>query len=58
MDMSFYWLRDRVFQKQIHVYWNQGTENYADYPTTHQSPNLTPHCHEAKIRFKLCKNPV
>ena len=35
MDMRFYWLRDRIRQKQFHAFWRRGTDNYADYPTKH-----------------------
>ena len=40
MDMRFYWLRDRVRQKQFHIYWKRGITNLADYftknhPTSH-----------------------
>ena len=35
MDMRFYWIRDRVRQKQFHVYWRPGTENKADYFSKH-----------------------
>ena len=37
IDMRFYWLQDRVEQKQFHVYWHPGSENYADYYTKHFS---------------------
>jgi hypothetical protein len=30
-DMRFYWLKDRINQKQFHVYWKPGNENLADY---------------------------
>ena len=39
MDMRFYWLRDRVKQKQFYVHWKRGTTNIADYYTKHHSPN-------------------
>ena len=37
IDMRFYWLQDRVEQKQFHIYWHPGYENYADYYTKHFS---------------------
>jgi hypothetical protein len=37
MDMRFYWLRDRVRQKQFHVHWKPGLSNLGDYPTKHHS---------------------
>ena len=39
MDMRFYWLRDRVRQKQFHVHWKPGTTNLADYVTKHHAPS-------------------
>jgi hypothetical protein len=38
MDMRFYWVRDRIAQKQYRVYWESGSENIADYFTKHHSP--------------------
>ena len=35
MDILFYWLRDRVRQKQIYVFWKNGYLNLADYVTKH-----------------------
>jgi hypothetical protein len=37
MDMRFYWVQDRVRQKQFLVYWRQGSENLGDYFTKHHS---------------------
>jgi hypothetical protein len=37
MDMRYYWLRDRVRQKQFNVFWEPGINNLADYPTKHHS---------------------
>jgi hypothetical protein len=38
MDMRFYWVQDRVRQKQFHVFWAPGTANLADYFTKHHAP--------------------
>jgi hypothetical protein len=35
MDMRFYWLRDRVRQKQFHIHWKKGSSNLGDYVTKH-----------------------
>ena len=35
IDMRFYWLRDRVSQKQFTIYWKPGVCNMADYYTKH-----------------------
>ena len=33
VDMRFYWVRDRVKQKQFYVYWKKGESNWSDYWT-------------------------
>ena len=43
MDMRFYWLQDRVKQRQFRVFWAPGKINLADYqskvqPTSVQQP--------------------
>jgi hypothetical protein len=35
IDMNFYWLRDRVEDKEFEVYWQPGHINFADYFTKH-----------------------
>jgi hypothetical protein len=35
MDMKYYWLQDRVLQKQFDVYWRPGKDNLGDYNTKH-----------------------
>jgi hypothetical protein len=35
MDMKYYWLQDRVRQKQFYVYWRPGKYNLGDYHTKH-----------------------
>ena len=47
MDMRFYWIRDRITQKQFRVYWKPGTDNYADYFTKHHAP-----IHHTRVRPK------
>jgi hypothetical protein len=37
MDMQYYWLTDRVRQKQFGVYWRPGRENLGNYHTKHHS---------------------
>ena len=37
IDMRFYWLKDRVKQRQFDVYWAPGLNNLADYTTKHHS---------------------
>jgi hypothetical protein len=39
MDMRFYWIKDRVRQKQFIIYWRPGPENLGDYHTKHHSPS-------------------
>ena len=35
MDMQFYWLRDRIAQKQFIIFWPPGKSNTADYVPKH-----------------------
>ena len=35
IDMRFYWLKDRVRQKQFNIFWRPGKTNRADYFTKH-----------------------
>ena len=37
MDMRYYWVQDRIRQKQLHIYWAPGKTNQADYQTKHHS---------------------
>ena len=39
IDMRYYWLRDRVRQKQFKVHWEPGIDNEADYFTKHHPPS-------------------
>ena len=38
IDMNYYWVRDRIAQKQFNLIWRAGVENLADYFTKHHSP--------------------
>ena len=35
MDMRFYWVQDRIEQRQFLVHWRKGAQNLADYFTKH-----------------------
>lgn len=37
-DMRYHWIRDRVAQEQFEIFWDKGTNNYADYFTKHHPP--------------------
>jgi hypothetical protein len=37
-DMRYHWLRDRLLQKQLRIYWDKGSNNDADYFTKHHPP--------------------
>ena len=50
MDMRFYWIKDRVQQKQFIIYWAPGAENLADYFTKHH-----PASHHRQIRSTYLK---
>jgi hypothetical protein len=53
MDMHFYWVRDRIKQKQYRVYWEPGGENLADYFTKHHSPT-----HHREMRRQYVHNKL
>ena len=36
-DMRYYWLRDRILQKQFKFFWEKGESNHADYFTKHHA---------------------
>ena len=44
-DMRFYWLKGRVEQGQLKVFWEPGDESWAGYFTKHHPPT-----HHAKVR--------
>ena len=48
IDMRFYWVQDRVNQKQFHVFWRPGKENLADYVTKHHTAK-----HHQEMRDKF-----
>ena len=66
MDMRFYWIQDRVAQKQFHVYWRPGPTNLADYFTKHHPPahhrrerSTYLHClNQLSSLLQGCVNPV
>ncbi len=53
MDMRFYWIQDRVAQKQFQVYWRPGPTNLADYFTKHHSPS---HHRRTRSTYLHCLN--
>ena len=46
-DMRFYWVKDRIKQKQFQLLWRKGTTNMADYFTKHHPP-----WHHKLMRYK------
>ena len=50
-DMRYYWLRDKLTQKQFDIYWDKGINNHADYWTKHH-----PAVHHRTIRNKYIKD--
>ena len=52
IDMRFYWIRDRIRQKQFTVFWRKGTLNRADYMTKHH-----PAKHHRAIRSAYLYDP-
>ena len=54
-DMRFYWLRDKLLQKQFQFFWRKGTDNNADYFTKHHPIK---HHKEIRSRYVHDKNPT
>jgi hypothetical protein len=52
IDMRFYWVKDRVEQKQFIIYWRPGLTNLADYFSKHHSP-----AHHRKMRSHYLLEP-
>ena len=52
MDMRFYWIKDRVQQKQFHIYWKPGKFNKADYFTKHHPAAHHCNIHSAYLHNK------
>ena len=40
-DVRYHWLSDQSSLDQLFIYWDKGTNNYANYHTKHHAP--TPH---------------
>jgi hypothetical protein len=55
MDMRYYWIQDRVAQKQFQVYWRPGRTNRADYHTKHHPPS---HHRKERSRYLHCLNAL
>ena len=53
MDMRFYWVRDRVKQKQFRIFWEKGASNLADYFTKHFPPS-----HHKEMRGTYVLNQI
>ena len=52
-DMRFHWLRDRQLRNFFKVFWQQGSNNDADYFTKHFSP-----AHHKMIRSRYVLNAI
>jgi len=52
-DMRFYWVKDRIKQKQFDLIWRKGVLNMADYFTKHHPP-----WHHKKMRYKYLHKPA
>ena len=37
-DMRYHWLRDKTLHNQVHIFWDKGSNNNADYYTKHHAP--------------------
>ena len=41
--MRLYWIKDRLTDKEFHIYWSAGENNLADYFTKHFAPSYHLH---------------
>ena len=53
-DMRYYWLRDKLLQKNLIFFWEKGQSNYADYFTKHHT---TKHHRMIRPIYIRDKNP-
>ena len=57
IDMRFYWVKDRVKQNQVLMYWIPGANYVGDYVSKHHSPahhqTMRPNCFVNLV----CQNP-
>ncbi len=44
-DVRFHWLAEQQQKKKFNIYWNKGSNNFADYHTKHHPPH-----HHQKMR--------
>ena len=51
-DMKIYWMKDRIQLGEFIIYWDKGTNNWADYFTKHHPP-----CHHRLMRPKYLHIP-
>ena len=52
-DMRYHWIRDKIENKTVVIYWAPGTQNLADYFTKHHSP-----IYHRRIRYKYLHDPL
>ena len=52
MDTRFYWVQDRIKQKQFSVFWKPGSKKFGDYHTKHHAP-----IHHCNIRTHYINCP-
>ena len=55
MDMRFYWMKDRVKQKDFFVYWKPGSQNMGDYFSKHHPPH---HHREISATYLYMENAL
>ena len=52
-DMRYFWVVDRIKQRQFLVYWDKGSNNWADYFTKHFPPK-----HHRTMRYTYLHPPT
>ena len=51
--MRYYWVKNRIKQKQFDLIWRKGVLNMADYFTKHHPP-----WHHKKMQYKYLHKPA
>ena len=48
IDIHFYWIQDKIKQRQFLVFWTPGANNMSDYPTKNHPTYHTSHLSKTK----------
>ena len=58
-DMRYHWLREKIAQQNLRIFWDRGVRNYADYYTKHHITSvhkeMRPFIFKANIILQKCE---